>query len=142
MSRGTLRRCLTDPAAETLVQIPRALVASVMAAALDMGILVLLVSGVGWHPLPAATVSYLAGGVLQYLLCAVWVFPAATQSASQGFTTFMILSLVGLGITWLTIGVLHDLAHWNYALAKVIALGLAFAWNFLSRKYWIFRLAA
>jgi putative flippase GtrA len=142
MSKGSLLRCLTAPAEGTLLQVPRALVASVIAAALDMGVLVLLVSGAGWHPLPAATLSYLLGAGLQYVLCAVWVFPAAPQSAAQGFAAFTILSLVGLGITWLTIALLHDLAHFNYALAKVVALGLAFTWNFLSRKYWIFKLAA
>jgi putative flippase GtrA len=141
IAKATLLRGLTGPVEHTLLQVPRALVASVLAAALDVGFLVLLVETAGWHPLPAATVSYLLGGVLQYVLCAVWVFPAAPQSAALGFTAFTLLSLVGLGITWATIAVLHDTAHLNYALAKVAALGLAFAWNFLSRKYLIFRLA-
>jgi putative flippase GtrA len=132
---------LTGPVQETILQVPRALVASGLAAALDTGLLVLLVEAAGWQPLAAATVSYLLGGVLQYVLCAVWVFPAAPQSAALGFTTFTVLSLVGLGITWVTIALLHDAAHLNYAVAKVPALGLAFTWNFLSRKYLVFRLA-
>jgi putative flippase GtrA len=141
MSQISFLHRLTRPAEDTVRQIPRALVASVLAAALDMGLLVLFVSGAGWQPLPAATLSYLAGGILQYLLCALWVFPAAPQNATLGFTAFMFLSLVGLGITWVTIALLHDGARLNYALAKIAALGLAFAWNFLSRKLWIFKLA-
>jgi putative flippase GtrA len=142
MSKPALLHWLTAPSEHALVQVPRALAASGAAAALDMGVLVLLVSGAGWHPLPAATVSYLLGVVLQYLLCALWGFPAGPPSAPLGFTGFAVLSLVGLGITWLTLGLLHDLAHVNYALAKVVALGFAFTWNFLSRKYLIFKLAA
>jgi putative flippase GtrA len=121
------------------LQVPRALVASVLAAALDMGSLVLLVEKGGLHPAGAAVIAYLLGGVLQYILCSCWVFPAAPQSVTFGFATFTLLSLVGLGITWLTMTVLSDWAHVNYALAKIVALGLAFSWNFLSRKLWLFK---
>jgi putative flippase GtrA len=138
---STLRRCLTGPVDSTLLQVPRALAASVLAAAVDMGLLVALVEGASWHPLPAATLSYLVGAALQYLLCAVWVFPGAPQSVATGLVAFALLSLVGLGLTGMTITVVHELARVNYALAKVLALGLAFTWNFLSRKYLIFKLA-
>jgi putative flippase GtrA len=129
------------PVESTLLQVPRALVASALAAALDFGVLIFLVERAGWHPLPAAVVSYLLGGVLQYALSALWVFPAAPAGVATGFTAFTVLSLVGLAITWATMALFYDLAHWNYVLTKVIALGLAFCWNFLSRKYWLFRSA-
>jgi putative flippase GtrA len=137
----TLRRLVAEPVEATLIQVPRALVASGLAAALDFGLLILFVEMGGWHPLAAATVSYLVGAVLQYLLCALWVFPANPRNATGGFAAFLLLSLVGLAITWVTIGCLHDLVRLSYPLAKVFALGLAFTWNFLSRKYLIFRLA-
>lgn len=130
---------LIAPVENTLLQVPRALVASCLAAAVDLGILILLVELAGWHPLAAATVSYLLGGVLQYYLCAVWVFPAAPEKVATGFAAFTLLSLVGLGITWVTMALLNDLLYVNYALAKIAALVLAFAWNFLSRKYLLFK---
>jgi putative flippase GtrA len=134
-----LRQWGLAPAHSVLLQIPRALLASVICAVLDFGLLVLLVEQGGWNPVPAAVVGYLAGGVLQYVLCACWVFPAAPLKAATGFVAFTVLSLVGLGITWVTMATLHDLFHVNYALAKVVALGLAFSWNFLSRKFLLFR---
>jgi putative flippase GtrA len=135
-------RLVADSTENVILQVPRALVVSVLAAALDFGLLVLLVEGAGWSPQAAAVVSYLVGGVLQYVLCAVWVFPAAPQNVATGFAAFTFLSLVGLAITWATIAGLHDLAHVNYAVAKVVALGLAFTWNFLSRKYFLFKPAS
>jgi putative flippase GtrA len=141
LNKAALRRLTADPVEATLLQVPRALVASGLAAALDFGLLVLLVETAGWQPLAAATLSYLLGAVLQYLLCSLWVFPATPRSATGGFAAFLLLSLVGLGITWAALGVLHDLARVSYPLAKVVALGLAFTWNFLSRKYLVFRLA-
>jgi putative flippase GtrA len=130
---------LAEPVDNTLLQVPRALMVSALAAALDFGILIVLVEGVGWNPLGAACVSYLLGGVLQYVLCAVWVFPAAPENVPMGVVLFILLSLVGLGITWATMGLLHNLAHVNYALTKCVALGLAFWWNFLSRKFLLFK---
>jgi len=121
------------------LQVPRALVVSVLAAVLDFGVLVLLVERFEWSPVLAAVVGYLLGGVLQYVLCAWWVFPGAPQSLTLGIAAFTLLSLVGLGITWATIAVLHEQLHVNYVGAKLVALGLAFAWNFLSRKYLLFQ---
>jgi len=137
--KARLRRLLTDPTDRTVVQVPRALVASALALAVDWLGLVLLVERLGWQPVHASILSYLVGGVVQYVLCAVWVFPAAPANAAFGFMAFTVLSLGGLGITWLTMYLGNDVAGLNYQIAKAIAVVLSFAWNFLSRKYWLFR---
>jgi putative flippase GtrA len=138
LAKKSIHHLLLAPVENTFLQLPRALVTSGLAATLDMVVLVLLVQAFGWHPLIAATVSYLLGGVVQYTLSAVWVFPGAPRNATVGFISFTVLSLVGLFITWVTMWCL-DLVHVNYAAAKVLALGLAFFWNFLSRKYFLFK---
>jgi putative flippase GtrA len=132
-------RWFTAPVDSTLLQVPRALIASVLCTLLDFFLLVFLVESAGWNPLIGAILTYFAGCILQYILCAVWIFPSAPQSATFGFAAFTVLALGGLGITWLTIATLYDLAGMNYALAKILSLGPSFAWNFLSRKYWLFR---
>ena len=71
-----------------LLQMPRALVVSALAAALDFGLLVLLVELAGWRPDLAAVLGYLVGGVLQYVLCALWVFAAAPSNNAVGFVAF------------------------------------------------------
>ena len=134
-----LAKALTESTENILLQVPRALVASVLAAALDFGVLVLLVEAAGWSPIWAAVAGYLSGGVIQYVLCSWWVFPAAPQNVPLGVATFVLLSLVGLGITWATMVVFHENFQLNYALTKVLALGLAFNWNFLSRRFFLFK---
>jgi putative flippase GtrA len=138
-SKNLVVKLVAESTENVVLQVPRALVASALAAALDFGVLVLLVERGGWNAALAAVVGYLLGGVVQYVLCAWWVFPAQPQSVSMGFAAFTVLSLVGLVITWATMAGLHDLGHVNYAVSKVVALGLAFAWNFLSRKYLLFK---
>jgi putative flippase GtrA len=134
-----LKQRLVGPVESVLLQLPRALVVSVLAAALDFGLLVLLVEAGGCPPALAAVAGYLAGGVVQYVLCALWVFPAAPSSVTVGFLAFTVLSLVGLALTWAVMALLYDGGHVPYPLAKVVALGLAFNWNFFSRKFLLFR---
>ena len=135
-----LQRWLADPVESVFLQMPRALVASALAAALDVGLLVLFVERFGWHPAAAAVLAYLPGTVLQYLLCLFWVFPTSPEN-NAGFVAFTLFALVGLGITWVVLTMLCDMAGLPYGVAKIAALGLAFSWNFLSRKWLLFRAA-
>jgi hypothetical protein len=84
----------------------------------------------GYYQLPAG---------LQYVLSSIWVFPYAPRNAVIGFTAFSLLSLVGLAITWGTMWLLYDNLGIFYLFAKGVALLFAFCWNFLSRRYWLFR---
>ena len=109
------------------------------AARLGGAVLEFCVHVVGLPAVPSAVFGYLVGGVLQYVLCSLWVFPTSLKSDAAGFTAFTILSLVGLGITWIVMLIAHDGAGLPVEIAKVGAVGLAFSWNFLSRKYLRFR---
>jgi putative flippase GtrA len=124
------------PVESVVVQVPRALLVSVLAAGIDCAILFFLVDIIGWNRVSSAVIGYLAGSVIQYVICSLWVFPGASQSVATGFLTFTVLSLVGLVITWIVMALL---ASAYISFAKMVALGLAFAWNFLSRKYLLFR---
>jgi putative flippase GtrA len=135
-----LKALLTDPVESIFLQVPRALVVSVLALGLDFGIYAGCLQ-VGLPALVAAIIGYLAGGVLQYLLCSLWVFSTSLKNDALGFVAFLVLSLVGLGITELVILIAHTWLGLDPYLAKVGAVGLAFAWNFLSRKYLLFRAA-
>jgi len=137
-SRQVFTVCFS-PTRSLALQVPRALVVSVIAAALDMLGYFLLVQLAGWHPLVAATLSYLVGGVVQYVLCSLWVFSVMPGNATVSFLVFTALSLGGLVITWGVIWLLFDQCHFHYLAAKCAALGLAFCWNFISRKLLIFR---
>ena len=136
-----LRRWGTAPVESTLAQVPRALMVSVLALVVDAGLYALLIEQLGAPAVAANAVSYLAGGVVQYVLCTMWVFPNAPSNHAAGFMAFSVLSLVGLGLSCAVIYVAHDLGHLNEMLAKLASVVLAFTWNFLSRKFLLFRAA-
>ena len=132
-----LKYWLFQPVDRIALQVPRALVASVLCALLDCAYMVFLVEVCHWQPVSAAILSYLVGGVLQYILCSVWVFSAVPDNKAVGFLTFTLLSLGGLGITWVVMAA-GGIFLLPYALSKFLALGFAFVWNFTSRKYLLF----
>ena len=132
-----LKQWIADPVESVFLQVPRALAASILALVVDFAILEFCVRVVGMPAVLGAILGYLAGGVLQYVLCSMWVF--SRRKGDAGFIAFTLLSLVGLGITWVVMIVVHDWAGMSIEVAKIIAVGLAFSWNFLSRKYLLFR---
>jgi putative flippase GtrA len=132
-----LKRWFTDPVESIALQAPRALAASLLALALDIAILELCVRIFYLSASAGAIIGYTAGIAVQYVLCSLWVF-ARRKSDGMGFIVFSILSLVGLGITWVVVSVAHDWAGLPIEVAKGVAVSLAFAWNFLSRKYLVF----
>ena len=134
---------LLGPTASLFRQVPRALIVSGLAALLDVAGLVALVETLSVHPRPASAVSYFAGGLVQYGLSVSWVFaraewPATLLGRVGHFVRFQLLSLVGLCITWGVLYLGYDRLAVHYAIAKVFALGLAFLWNFCSRKVLLF----
>ncbi len=136
-----LKRWVAEPVESMALQVPRALAVSVLALGVDFGIYALCLV-IGMPALLAALVGYLAGGVLQYVLCSLWVFSTSLKSDALGFVAFSILSLVGLGITEIVILIAHDGLGIHPYPAKFAAVGLAFTWNFLSRKFLLFRQSA
>ena len=132
-----LKRWLTDPVDSIALQAPRALIVSIAALAIDFSLLEICVRLLGLSAIVGAIIGYLAGTVLQYVLCTFWVF-ARRKSDGMGIVIFTALSLVGLGITWVVIAICHDGAGMSIEAAKFVAISLAFTWNFLSRKYLVF----
>lgn len=134
-----VKRWVAEPVESIFLQVPRALAASVLALIVDFCVLEFCLRIAGMTAVPSAIIGYLAGGVLQYVLCSIWVFSTSLKNDAAGFLAFTILSLVGLGITWGVVAVAHDGIGMPIEIAKVAAVGLAFTWNFLSRKYMLFR---
>ena len=134
-----LQQLVAGPVESIFLQVPRALAVSVLALIVDFGILELCIRAFGMPAIPAAIIGYLVGGVVQYILCSLWVFSTSLKNDALGFVAFTILSLVGLGITWIVMLIAHNWWGFPVEIAKFGAVGLAFTWNFLSRKYLLFR---
>lgn len=113
--------------------------ASAVALAVDWGLLSLLTRGFGVPTLIAATVSFLCGVAVVYLLSVRFVFRAHSVSDRRfEFVVFLLIGVAGLG--------LNDALLWGgqhlFGLAPDIAkgpvAGATFVFNFGLRKALLF----
>ena len=114
--------------------------ASLLALAADLGTLSLCLRGLhfslGW----SASVGFVVGAVVAYLLSIRWVFRqrAFADAPAVEFLAFVGVGIAGLGITqvllWLGVMKLHMLPE----LVKLAAAIVTFAFNYFVRKTLLF----
>jgi putative flippase GtrA len=126
-----------------LIEAAKYAAASAIAFIVDYGLLLLLTRYAGWYYLLAATVSFLAGATVAYVLSVRFVFSAhRLHSRSLEFTTFVLLGLVGVAITLLVLFVTMGRLGVDVVYAKPIATGFTFMANFALRRQLLFRTGA
>lgn len=112
---------------------------SVVALAVDFGGLVGLKEYGHINYLVAATISFIGGLIVNYLLSAYWVFHSSKLlNRKHEFVLFAVIGLVGLGLTDLILWILTSGLGLYYVLSKAIATVIVYFWNFGARKKYIF----
>lgn len=105
----------------------------------DYGLLVLLTEVFGLHYLVSATISFIAGLVVNYLLSTSWIFRKSTlENKWAEFLIFAVIGVIGLGLNNLLLYLLTDKLHIHYMISKLITTALVMIWNFGARKIVLF----
>ena len=117
----------------------RYFLASACALCVDISVLWLLVQYFSWWYLAAATTSFLSGMVVAYVLSITMVFDHRRLSDQRiEFLSFTAIGGVGLAIN---AGVIFTAVTYfgvHYLIAKCIAAGFTFAFNFSARRQLLF----
>jgi putative flippase GtrA len=117
--------------------------ASAVALAVDAGLLLILTRYAGWYYLLAATVSFLAGATVAYVLSVRFVFSThRLHNRRLEFTSFVLLGLCGVAITLLVMFVTVGRLGMALMYAKALAACFSFVANFALRRQLLFRTAA
>ncbi len=121
----------------------------VINAIVDFSVLNLLIRVVLWPILAANTISFSSAVVFSYFLNKYWTFRDYKPLHMKQFPLFVVISLVGLGLsdvlmhfgTSLLLGNPYlDLSFvWSYNLAKVVSAGIVLLWNFVAYKIIVFK---
>lgn len=111
----------------------------VLNTAIDFGLLNLLVLVFGWPVIWANTLSFSAAVTNSFFMNKYWTFDEREGRLHMQFWGFLIVALVGLGISDLMIYWLSDLIGLHYNLAKLASVLVVFIWNFWASKYLIFK---
>jgi putative flippase GtrA len=130
--RVDVRALLAHPETRQLV---RYLMVATVAFAADYGVLVAAVRLAHVHYLAAAAAGFVVGLAVNFVLSERHVFaqPKVTSRAAR-FTSFGLIGLVGLGLLEGLMYVQVDLLGWDYRLAKLVATGIGFVWNYSGRR--------
>jgi putative flippase GtrA len=122
------------------VHLIRAVFSSNVAFALDFGLLVLLTEVVHLHYLVSNVIAFMTGTTLLYVLSIYWVFSRRViQSRHLEYWLFILIGAVGVGFNELLIWAFTEKVHVYYLYSKIIAGCTVFFYNFLSRRYILFR---
>lgn len=131
---------IVDPTDRLAVQIFRYTAVGGLAFVVDFSALVLLTDVAGLHYLVSAALAFIAGLITNYLLSTAWVFQKRTFSDGRlEFLLFAGIGLVGLGFNELLMWLLTDFVGLHYTFSKLGSTAVVFLWNFLVRRYLLFR---
>ena len=115
-------------------------VAGGLASLVDVGLLVMLTHWGGGYSLQAATLAFGCGLITSYLLSITWVFQERRWPSPVGEVgLFVLIGGIGLLGNGLWMWLLTEYAHLHYLYAKMGAALGVFLWNFLAKKYMLFR---
>lgn len=113
----------------------------------DFGILNFLVQIAGWSVLWSNTVSFSTAVCTSYFLNKYWTFGNLNRAFGKQFPLFVLVSLLGLGLsnTLLHFGLPLATIHltnlsfgWQYNIVKAISALIVLTWNFVAYKFLVF----
>ena len=83
--------------------------------------------------------GFILAATSNYIWNRIWTFESASTKIATEYFSFLLISLAGLGINNFVIFVFHDRLKLNFYLAKLVAIGVTTAWNFLMNYLITFR---
>lgn len=123
-----------------LVQFVRYFFVGGFAFIVDFGLLYILTEYAGLHYLLSATLSFISGLLVNYVISCIWVFSNSKfKNRLVEFLFFAAIGVVGLLLNDALIWLFTDCIGTHYMFSKIVAAAIVYLWNFFARKYLVFR---
>jgi putative flippase GtrA len=97
---------------------------------IDFGTTWLLKEKVKLNKYIANSFGFILAATSNYLLNRFWTFHSENTKIATEYVSFILISLVGLGINNLVIYILAEKLKLNFYLSKLFAVGVVTLWNF------------
>ena len=119
-------------------QILRFGIVGVIATLVDYIVLIICKELLGIQVLVSTAIAFTISVIFNYILSIKWVFDVdKSKSNKKNFITFIIFSIIGLGITELIMYLGTDILNINYLIVKVFAIAIVMVFNFITRKIFL-----
>lgn len=112
-------------------------IVGVIAAAVDVGVLVALKELLYVDVLYASAISFCVSVTVNYLLSMSFVFKGKEQSKVKEFIIFVLLSIGGLCLNQLILWVGVSFTSLYYLIVKILAMVIVPIYNFITRKLFL-----
>lgn len=119
------------------VQLIKFAIVGVIAAFIDVGVLVILKELVYVDVLVASTIAFCVSVIVNYILSMTFVFKRKNQSKLKEFMIFVILSVGGLCLNQLILWIGVKFTSAYYLIVKIIAMVIVPVYNFITRKLFL-----
>lgn len=136
---GITEKLLRKDTNNWLVQLFRYVIVGGVSFFVDYGLLYVLTEFCGLHYIVSATVSFIAGLVVNYCISTRWIFRTSKlQNKAAEFSIYGIIGAVGLLLNNMLMYWFTDILHVHYMISKLITAAIVLIWNFFGRKIILF----
>jgi putative flippase GtrA len=122
----------------TALQLIRYITLGSIAYFADLGTLWLMTEVMTVYYLFSATISFILGQVINFLISRKYVFPPGKLGSKMVFLLYLLIGVLGLMINLLLIWIITDSLHVHYMLSKIISNLFVFLASFFARKFLLF----
>ena len=119
---------------KVMLQLIKFSIVGVIAAVIDVGVLVLLKELVQISVLLSSAISFCVSVTVNYILSMAFVFKSKEQNKIKEFIIFTSLSIGGLCLNQLILWVGVSFIDIHYLAVKVLAMIIVTFYNFITRK--------
>ena len=135
-----IQRSLKDATDKTHIQLFRYLFVGGAAFIVDFLSLFILTDFFGIYYLISAAIAFILGLIANYFLSISWVFnKRKLKNRHFEFGVFAVIGIIGLGFNEIFIWFFTQDLQIYYLLSKILAAVIILFWNFLARKFILFR---
>ena len=106
----------------------------------NFGMLAFFTEICGIHYIISNTLAFLLGLLTNYFLSILWVFTNSNLKKREvEFIIFAVIGIIGLGIDNFMLWFCTEKLEIYYLLSKIISAAVGLLWNFLARKFLLFK---
>lgn len=120
-----------------MLQLMKFAIVGIVAAFVDVGVLVVLKEVMAVDVLPASAISFCISVVVNYILSMSFVFKGKKQSKIKEFVIFVFLSVGGLCLNQFILWIGVRFTDVYYLAVKLLAMIIVPIYNFITRKIFL-----